>query len=156
MFGHGILQARIPEWVAFPSSRGSSQPSDLPNPVNPGLQHCRWIPYWLSHKGSPRILEWDAYPFSSRSSRARNRTEVSWIAADSWQEEYKIHISYPHHSNCSTHTYTQKTKPNAPQMLLYGAEIKCNIIGHWNVRRKSNSFLILSFTRNSWFTKPVL
>ena len=25
---HGILQARILEWVAFPSSRGSSQPKD--------------------------------------------------------------------------------------------------------------------------------
>ena len=25
---HGILQARILEWVAFPFSRGSSQPSD--------------------------------------------------------------------------------------------------------------------------------
>ena len=25
---HGILQARIPEWVAFPFSRGSSQPKD--------------------------------------------------------------------------------------------------------------------------------
>ena len=25
---HGILQARIPEWVAFPFSRGSSQPQD--------------------------------------------------------------------------------------------------------------------------------
>ena len=29
---HGILQARILEWVAFPFSRGSSQPGDLPNP----------------------------------------------------------------------------------------------------------------------------
>ena len=28
----GILQARILEWVAMPSSRGSSQPRDLPNP----------------------------------------------------------------------------------------------------------------------------
>ena len=26
---HGILQARILEWVAFPLSRGSSQPRDL-------------------------------------------------------------------------------------------------------------------------------
>ena len=26
---HGILQARILEWVAFPFSRGSSQPKDL-------------------------------------------------------------------------------------------------------------------------------
>ena len=24
---------------------------------NPGLSHCRWILYQLSHKGSPRILE---------------------------------------------------------------------------------------------------
>ena len=32
---------------------------------NPGLLHCRWILYQLSHKGSPRILEWVAYPFSS-------------------------------------------------------------------------------------------
>ena len=36
--------------------------------VNPGLPHCRWILYQLSQKGSPRILEWVAYPFSSRSS----------------------------------------------------------------------------------------
>ena len=34
----------------------------------------------LSHKGSPRILEWVAYPFSSRSSRPRNQTRVSFIA----------------------------------------------------------------------------
>ena len=40
------------EWVAFPFSRGSSQPRDL----NPGLPHCRQILYQLSHKGSLRIL----------------------------------------------------------------------------------------------------
>ena len=31
---------------------------------NPGLPHCRGILYQLSHKGSPRILEWVAHPFS--------------------------------------------------------------------------------------------
>ena len=30
---------------------------------NPGLPHCRQILYCLSHQGSPRILEWVAYPF---------------------------------------------------------------------------------------------
>ena len=35
---------------------------------NPGLPHCRRILYQLSHKESPRILEWVAYPFSSESS----------------------------------------------------------------------------------------
>ena len=31
---------------------------------NPGLLHCRWILYQLSHQGIPTILEWIAYPFS--------------------------------------------------------------------------------------------
>ena len=47
--------------------------------LNPGLLHCRQILYQLSHKGSPRILEWLAYPFSSGSS-PRNRTGISCIA----------------------------------------------------------------------------
>ena len=47
---------------------------------NPGLPHCGWILYQLSYKGSPRILEWVAYPFSSRSSWPRNWTRISCIA----------------------------------------------------------------------------
>ena len=47
---------------------------------NPGLPHCTWILYQLSHKGSPRILEWVAYPFSSESSWPRGWTRVSCIA----------------------------------------------------------------------------
>ena len=47
---------------------------------NPGLPHCRRILYQLSHKGSPRILEWVAYPFSRGSSWPGNQTGVSWIA----------------------------------------------------------------------------
>ena len=30
--------------------------------LNPGLLHCRRILYQLSHKGSPRILEWVPIP----------------------------------------------------------------------------------------------
>ena len=48
--------------------------------LNPGLSHCRRILYQLSHKGSPRILEWVACPFSSRYSQSRNQTGVSYIA----------------------------------------------------------------------------
>ena len=48
--------------------------------LNPGLPHCRRILYQLSHKGSLRILEWVAYPFSSSSSQPRNWTGVSCIA----------------------------------------------------------------------------
>ena len=48
--------------------------------LNPGLLHCRWILYHLSHQGSPRILEWVAYPFFRGSSWPRNRIRVSCIA----------------------------------------------------------------------------
>ena len=47
---------------------------------NPGLLHCGQILYQLSHKGSPKILEWVAFPFSRGSSWLRNRTGVSCIA----------------------------------------------------------------------------
>ena len=53
----GLLHCR---WI-FPTQR-----------LNPGLLHCRWILYQLSHKGSPRILEWVTYPFSRGSSQPRN------------------------------------------------------------------------------------
>ena len=48
--------------------------------LNPGLPHCSQILYQLSHKRSPRILEWVACPFSVRSSWSRDWTGVSCIA----------------------------------------------------------------------------
>ena len=47
---------------------------------NSVLLHCRQILYQLSHKGSPRILEWVAYSFSRGSSQPQNQTGVSCIA----------------------------------------------------------------------------
>ena len=44
---HGISQARILEWVAIPFSRGIF----LTQGSNPGLLHCWWILYHLSHQG---------------------------------------------------------------------------------------------------------
>ena len=60
---HALLQGIFP-------TQGSS----------PGLLHCRHILYCLSHQGSPRILEWVAYPFSRGTSQPRNQTGVSSIA----------------------------------------------------------------------------
>ena len=49
---HGILQARVLEWVAIPFSRGSSQPRDW---TRLGLLNCRHILYCLNHQGSPTL-----------------------------------------------------------------------------------------------------
>ena len=49
--------------------------------LSTGLLHCRQILYQLSHKESPRILEWVAYPFSRESSWPRKWTGVSCIVS---------------------------------------------------------------------------
>ena len=46
---------------------------------NPGLPDCKQILYCLSHQGSPSILEWVAYPFTTGSSQPRNWTCVACI-----------------------------------------------------------------------------
>ena len=47
---------------------------------NPGPPHYRQTLYHLSYQGSSIILEWVAYPFTSRSSPPRNQTGVSCVA----------------------------------------------------------------------------
>ena len=49
---HGILQTRILEWVAMPSSRGSSQPQGSNRSLLHPL-HWRWVLYFEYHLGNP-------------------------------------------------------------------------------------------------------
>ena len=78
---------------------------------NPGLPHCRRILYQLSHKGSPRILEWVVYPFSSRTSWPRIQTGVSCIAGGFftpyWVIKGLFFMLYLHHTHTHTHTFSE-------------------------------------------------
>ena len=70
----GILQARILEWIAFPFSRGSSQPRDQTH-----VSHI--ASGFFTSLATREVWEyWLAYPFSRGSSRPRNQTGVSCIA----------------------------------------------------------------------------
>ena len=83
----------------------------------PGVPHCRRILYHLSHKGSPRILEWLAYPFYRGSSQPRNWTVVSYVAGrffTSWAIRealievyliYDVSISDVMHSDSVSYIY---------------------------------------------------
>ena len=73
----------------------------------PGLPHCRWILHQLSHKGSPRILEWVAYPFSRGSPLPKNQTGVSltaggfftnWAIRDVPHTEFQLPPSSPRYA----------------------------------------------------------
>ena len=72
---HGILQARILEWVATPSSRGSSWPRDR--------THASWISctgrsilyHWVTREASQRQCLWT--PFQQRQPVAEDQPLVS-------------------------------------------------------------------------------
>ena len=64
--------------------------------LNPGLPHCRWILY---QQGSPRMLEWVAHPFSSRSPQPRNRTRISCITGILHHLSYLFHTQYQQYIN---------------------------------------------------------
>ena len=55
---HGILQARKLEWVVSPLFQEIFPTQGL----NPGLPHCRWILYQLSHQGSPEYCNRLSFP----------------------------------------------------------------------------------------------
>ena len=57
---HGLLQARILEWVAISSSRGVF----LTQGSNLGLLHCRQILYHLNHQESPHLSLQSFYFFN--------------------------------------------------------------------------------------------
>ena len=82
---------------------------------NPTLPLCRWILYQLNHKGSPRILEWVAYPFSSRSFQPRNQTGVPCIAGrffTTWATRKASNNHY--HYLIPEHFHHLKKKPSNP------------------------------------------
>ena len=60
------MEFSMPEyWCGYLSLLQGILPTQV---LKLGLPHCRWIVYQLRHKGSPRLLEWVACPFSSKSS----------------------------------------------------------------------------------------
>ena len=81
--------------------------------LNPGLPHFRWILYQLSHKGSPRILKWVAYPFCSVSFRPRNQTGVSCIAGGFFTN-WAIRDGYLLPGNKFTHIPSPVLQQNQP------------------------------------------
>ena len=83
---HGLLPARLLcPWNSLGKNTAVGCCAFLQETFpNPGIKSSspafRQILCYLSHLGSPRILEWVAYPFSRGSSQPRNQTRVSCIA----------------------------------------------------------------------------
>ena len=85
---HSVVPHSLrPPWTSPGQNTGMGSLSLLqgifPKPRDRTQVSCiagRLFTIYLSHQGSPRILEWVAYPFSRGSSPPRNRTRVSCTA----------------------------------------------------------------------------
>ena len=139
---HGILQARIPEWVAFPFSRGSSRPRDQTQvfciadgfftswATREGHEvwfkslqsdsysqwaaptHMDYVVHGILQAG---ILEWVVSPFSRGFSQPRNGTGVSCLADNS------LPVELPGKNRVSllkTGTLSEPFFPSHPQILF--------------------------------------
>ena len=111
---HGILQARILEWVAFPSSRGSSQPGT--KPMSPASQvdslpaeppgksppanaedHERWV----------RSLGWGRSPEGAHDNPLQYSCLENPMARGSWQAAaHRVAKSWTQLKRLSTYTHT--------------------------------------------------
>ena len=87
---------------------------------NPSLPHRR---FFLCHNGSPRILEWVAYPFSSRSSQPRESDQGLLLCRQilyqlSYQGSPSSIMSEIHWSDLDTQKSTNKWR-NHLNVLTY-------------------------------------
>ena len=68
---HGILQARVLEWVDFPFSKGSSQPRDRTQ-----VSQIAGRFFTAEPPGKPKNTGVGGYPFFRRFSWPRNQTKI--------------------------------------------------------------------------------
>ena len=115
--------------------------------LTPDLPHCRWILYQLSYQGSPRILEWVAYPFSSRSSQPRNWTRVSSIAGG-------FFTSGTTRESLSVRVYSTQN-PELDRLesescsVVYDSLWSHGLYSPWNSPGQNTEWVVIPFSRES-------
>ena len=97
---HGILQARIPEWDAMPSTRGSSPPRDQ---THVSYISCisRWVLYHSCHLGCRLIMS--SVSYLSLGKEGKVRITLNQKGKDSWRNTNHNTILMPKvaDNNCS-------------------------------------------------------
>ena len=110
---HGIFQARILDWIAISSCRGSSRPRDqTQDPKTPKIEqepHLLCLLHWqadslpLSHPGSP-LLSLSPLPFCWRTEGTKHTHQTEMA---SWDRKARQAVPYNHVSIYYMVTYSQ-------------------------------------------------
>ena len=109
---HGILQARILEWIIMPSSRGSSQEWKPSSHMAPALAGWFFI----------TSATWEAQVNKQPRTRLRN------IHSETDQPSHLSFSSSYTHTHTHTHTHTQKILANLyfRQIAFQQIDLKCH------------------------------
>ena len=87
--------------------------------LKPDLPYCRWILYHLSHQGSPRILEWVAYPFSrGRRHRCISSVQFSSVQSLSRVQLFVIPWTTAHQASLSITDSRSPPKPMSIESVM--------------------------------------
>ena len=131
---HGILQAWILEWVAFPFSRGSSQPRFWTQVSSIAGR------FFTSWAGIPGTLKWVACPFSRGSSLQRNWIGVSCIAGGFFT--YLFGQGSPNVRIIKVHVHDKESR------------LLATLFSHGKIRNYSGTCII--YTRYHTYTIPFI
>ena len=105
---HGILQTRILEWVAFPFSRGSSQPRD---------QTCIFYASYHMQEICHQICRWH-HPYGRK--RRGTKEPLDESEREEWKGWLKTqHSKNKHHSIWSHHFMANRWGNNGNSVRLY-------------------------------------
>ena len=91
---HGIIQARILEWVALPFSRGSSQPRDQTQLSRMTCSHVR------GHKGSPYMTTSHPYITTGKTKALSSQTFVTKVMSLLFNMLPRLVIAFLPKSKC--------------------------------------------------------
>ena len=112
---HGILQVRILEWVAMPSSRGSSQPRDWTCISSIG----RHVSLPLAPPGKPAYKEvikvkWGHRGYNTEWSRSEREKQIPFNITYMWSLEKWCRWTYLQNSNRRTFLVVQWLRIHLP------------------------------------------
>ena len=110
---HGILQARILEWIAMPSSRGSSQPRCQASLMSPALMS----------RFSATSIPWEA-PYTRN--QINVGTQLGTVCSWSWRLTFE---SLPHNGLLPKWVWSEGAGPGSPRVGGH-----CNLPGIWSLK----------------------
>ena len=117
--------------------------------LNPGLPHCWWILYLLSHQARSRILEWVVYPFSEGYSQPRNKPVSPALQADSLPAHLKhFSVSGVHNEAMRLQKWAEQSQRLQRTLLVMSGSLDVTLQVVGNLFFGERASIVLNLRKN--------